>query len=143
MILVDVGAKRDAVVPYEEVSDFPPEYLKTLKPGDTLPVYVMRTPRGDQDLLVSLERGLEEEDWERADELLKSGETNQLPVTGYNKGGLQAQFGRISGFVPNSRELELRQIRDRQQRTARKREMIGQTLPCRLLRLTARAGASS
>lgn len=138
MILVDVGAKRDAVVPYEEINELPADYLRSLSPGDTLPVYVTATPRGDQDLIVSLQRGLEEEDWVRAEELLESGDICELPINGYNKGGLQVQFGRISGFVPNSRELELRQIRDRQQRTVRKREMIGGKLPLQIIEIDRR-----
>lgn len=138
VIVVDVGAKRDAIVPYDETSELDPQLLKSLSPGDVIPVYVTRTPRGDQDLTVSLERGLEEEDWVQAEQLLQDETVSELPIVGYNKGGLQVQFGRITGFLPNSRELSLRSIRDRQQRMNSKREMIGGKLPLRIIEIDRR-----
>lgn len=137
-IIVDVGAKRDAIVPYDEISEMDPQLLKSLSPGDVIPVYITQTPRGDQDLIVSLQRGLEEEDWVQAEKLMQNETISELPIVGYNKGGLQVQFGRITGFVPNSRELNLRSIRDRQQRMNSKREMVGGKLPLQIIEIDRR-----
>ena len=101
-ILMDVGAKRDAVIPRWEIEKIDSEQLENLKPGDQLPVYVLKTPIGDEHLLVSIERGLEFADWDRAKACLSSGEVLDLEVIGLNSGGLTVQFERIQGFVPNS-----------------------------------------
>jgi small subunit ribosomal protein S1 len=44
-------------------------------------------------------------DWARADELLKSEEVLKLAITGYNRGGLLADFGCLQGFLPASHLL--------------------------------------
>jgi small subunit ribosomal protein S1 len=44
----------------------------------------------------------EEEDWQRASALLQTGETVNVVISGYNRGGLLAEFGSIQGFLPAS-----------------------------------------
>jgi small subunit ribosomal protein S1 len=102
VILMDVGSKRDAVVPRREVDKLNNEQLDNLRVGDQLPIYVLRTPVGDEQLLVSIDRGLELEDWQRAKSYLSSEELLELKVTGQNRGGLTVKFGKILGFVPNT-----------------------------------------
>jgi small subunit ribosomal protein S1 len=102
VILMDVGSKRDAVVPRREVDKLNDEQLDNLRVGDQLPIYVLRTPVGDEQLLVSIDRGLELEDWNRAKSYLSSEELLELKVTGQNRGGLTVKFGKIRGFVPNT-----------------------------------------
>jgi small subunit ribosomal protein S1 len=134
-LLVDIGSKRDGVVPHNELSELDPTLLDNLSRGDIIPVYIQHTPRGDQDLVVSYKRGLEQEDWVRARRLMDAEEIIELPVISYNKGGLQVQFGHISGFVPNSRELELRRIRDRRDQLDQKRDMVGDLLPLQIIEI--------
>lgn len=124
-ILMDVGAKRDAMIPRWEIDKLDSEQLENLKPGDQLPVYVLKTPIGDEHLLVSIERGLEFEDWDRAKVCLSSGEVLDLEVTGLNRGGLTVQFERIQGFVPNSHTPGLRRGMRNEKRDAFKREKVG------------------
>jgi small subunit ribosomal protein S1 len=102
LILMDVGSKRDAVVPRREVDKLGSEQRENLNVGDQLPIYVLRTPVGDEQLLVSIDRGLELEDWVRAESCLSSNEILDLEVMGQNRGGLTIRFGQIKGFVPNS-----------------------------------------
>jgi small subunit ribosomal protein S1 len=47
----------------------------------------------------------EEADWERATQLLESGELLAITITGYNRGGLLSDFGCIQGFLPASHLL--------------------------------------
>ena len=124
-ILMDVGAKRDAVIPRWEIDKLDSEQHENLKPGDQLPVYVLKTPIGDEHLLVSIERGLEFEDWDRAKACLSSGEVLDLEVTGLNRGGLTVQFERIQGFVPNSHTPGLKRGMRNEKRDAFKREKVG------------------
>ena len=84
----------------------------------------------DNELLVSIEKGLEQQDWERAQTYLNNEEILELEVIGYNKGGLLVEFGRLSGFVPNSRISSLPRGMQKSDRQAAKAKMIGTTLNC-------------
>lgn len=129
---VDVGAKRDAVVQARDLSSLESELLDTLKEGDEIKVYVIHTPYRGGDLVVSIERGLEATDWERAQKLLESEETKEYKVTGTNKGGLLVQFSRLTGFVPNSQIMEVRR-RPRQERDEIKETLIGTNLLLKMI----------
>jgi small subunit ribosomal protein S1 len=49
--------------------------------------------------------GRNEADWERAATLLGSGEAITVVISGYNRGGLLAEVGRVQGFLPASHLL--------------------------------------
>lgn len=137
--LIDVGAKRDAVVPPQEMRLIAEELLDDLDEGDTIPVYVLKTPDGDHELLVSVERGLEEEDWRRAEALIDSKEVLELAVSGHNKGGLLVDFGRLQGFVPNSHVPVLQdRASNAQDRTQAKIGLVGDELPVQVLEVDRR-----
>jgi small subunit ribosomal protein S1 len=127
-IFVNVGAKRDAIIPHTDLDQLEEEQLADLSTGDTIPVYVLRTPVGEQELIVSLYKGLQQRDWDWAEECLDSGELLELKVIGHNKGGLLVEFGRLSGFIPNSHVTELRHVRDASQRKAFKDKTREDTL---------------
>ena len=134
-IFLDVGAKHDAVVPRNEIEKIGPEQFNNLKPGCRLPVYVLRAPRGTGDFLVSIERGLEVEDWDRAEACLASSEVLELEVIGNNRGGLLVLYGKLQGFVPNSHISELRRGMTAEQRDSFKREKIGTSMFLRVLEI--------
>ncbi len=48
------------------------------------------------------EHGDEEADWERAQQMLGSGQPVDVTISGYNRGGLLAYFGSIPAFLPAS-----------------------------------------
>jgi small subunit ribosomal protein S1 len=128
LAIVDVGAKRDAIVPPEEMDEVDEGFLESLDEGDNVYVYVIRTPIGDEELLVSLEKGLRQQDWERATEYLESQEVLDLRVTGKNKGGLLVEFGRLQGFVPNSHVPRLQRLRNQGALAGQKAEIVGEAL---------------
>lgn len=132
-ILMDVGSKRDAVVPRREVDKLDPEQYENLKVGDQLPVYVLKTPVGDEQLLVSINRGLELEDWVRAKSYLSSNELLELTVTDQNRGGLTVKFGQIVGFVPNSHIPGIHRGTRPEKSESIKREMIGTSVSLKVI----------
>ena len=136
VVFVDVGAKRDAIVPYHEVSEIAEGFLNDLSRGDEVPVYVLRTPRGDEELLVSLEKGLQQQDWQRAARLMADEKLVECEVVGHNKGGLLVQFGRVRGFVPNSHIPALRHIHDSHQRVSFKSKQIGQPITLKVIEVS-------
>lgn len=127
VIFMDVGAKRDAIVPTYEIEDLDEPWLNSLSPGDEVPVFIQRTPLGGESLQVSVRKGLEAQDWLRAQEYLDSGETLELEIVGFNKGGMLVEFGRIRGFVPNSHMPGLRHSRQKVERQSWKQQTTGET----------------
>jgi small subunit ribosomal protein S1 len=66
-ILVDIGLKRDALVPAKDLSQVDEQYLSQLVVGDQITVYVLSQAVGDNELQVSLSKGLEHKSWEKAE----------------------------------------------------------------------------
>ena len=124
-VLLDVGAKRDAIVPRRELVNLDETMFENISIGDRLPVYVTNTSGYDNELLVSIEKGLEQQDWERAEGCLDNGDILELEIIGYNRGGLLVQFGRLNGFIPNSMVPELPCGLSKNEKQIAKNKMIG------------------
>ncbi len=101
-IIVDVGLKRDAVVTRRDIERLDRAYVESLKPGDSVQVYILQPDNEDGDLIVSLNKALELEDWNKALALMESDDLTEATVIDSNKGGMLVRFGRLTGFVPNS-----------------------------------------
>ncbi|MGD2161942.1 MAG: S1 RNA-binding domain-containing protein [Anaerolineales bacterium] len=124
-LLIDVGAKHDAVVPRKDLSQLEDEDLDNLEQGDKLPVRVMRAPRRSGELVVSVSKGLAQEDWDKAEVLLEEGEETELKVIGRNRGGLVVEFGYLEGFVPNSHLPNARRMQPTSDLNETKNDMVG------------------
>jgi small subunit ribosomal protein S1 len=106
-IVVGLGAKRDGIVPPQDVDRLNSSVLKSLHVGDTVPVYVLNPSDREGNLVVSLNLGLQEQDWEDAESTMKSGDVVESEVLGFNRGGLLVHFGRLEGFVPSSHLVDV------------------------------------
>lgn len=132
-IVLDVGFKRDAIIPGQDLERVDPEIRDNLSIGDEIFVSVIRTPMGDDDLLVSLQRGLTYKTWIKADELAQSNEQVELEVVDQNRGGLLVAFENLRGFIPNSHIPAIRRGTSIQLAGEIKSEMIGKTLPVKVI----------
>jgi small subunit ribosomal protein S1 len=101
-ILIDVGLKSEGVISGKELERMDRETLENLKVGEKVLAYVLNPEDRNGNVVLSLNRALEEQDWRHAEELYQSGEVYSGKVDGYNKGGLIVRFGRVRGFVPES-----------------------------------------
>lgn len=101
-MIVDIGAKRDGIVLPTDLDRLDEEFRAGLKPGLKVPVVVLKTWGNSDGIVVSINLGLQRQDWLRAEELLESGKVFEAEVSDYNKGGVLVSFGRLNGFVPNS-----------------------------------------
>jgi small subunit ribosomal protein S1 len=138
-MVVDLGAKRDGIIlprDLELVDD--EEYIASLKVGDTIPVVVLKLWGGRDGIVVSLNKGLQERDWLRAQELVESEEIIEAEVVEVNRGGVLVQFGRLQGFVPNSHLTSLPQGLNRKQLRQAKSELVGQRLALKVLEVNQR-----
>jgi len=101
-IILDVGLKRDAVVTRKDLERLSEDVIADLTPGKEVQTYVLQPYNGDGELIVSINKALELEDWGRAQRFLESEDVSEAAVVDTNKGGLLVRFGRLIGFVPNS-----------------------------------------
>ena len=103
-MIVDVGMKRDGVVPRNDL-----ERMEGIQYhiGDEIPVMVLYPEDQDGNLIVSVSQARQSEDWTKAEELLESGDVWEGVVTDANRGGLIVPFGNLRGFVPASHVMDL------------------------------------
>lgn len=101
-VIVDMGAKRDGIVPAQDLERLDAKVRDGLKVGAEVPVYVINPRDQDDNLIVSINMGLQQYDWEKARELLTSEEVVEVTVKGHNRGGILVNWNRLEGFIPSS-----------------------------------------
>ena len=79
--------------------------------GEAITVYVVNPHDHKGDVVLSVNRAIEELDWKRAEEYRVSQNVYEGNVAGYNKGGLIVRFNRLRGFVPQSQISEDRRLK--------------------------------
>ncbi len=137
-VLVDVGAKSEGVIPSRELERLGREGLEDLEIGATVAVYVVKVEDRDDNLILSLRRAEEEQDWLKAQELFEAEETFEGQVAGFNKGGLIVRLGRLRGFVPASQLARKHQGSNKQQPEERWAHLVGETVQVRIIELNRR-----
>jgi small subunit ribosomal protein S1 len=101
-ILIDVQSKADGLIAGRELEQIDDEILENFQIGDEILVYVIEPEDINGHVVLSYTRAKEEQDWERVELSLESGETITTIVEGFNKGGLLVPVGQLRGFVPGS-----------------------------------------
>lgn len=101
-VLIDIGAKRDGFVSARDLGKLDNEILAGLSVGDEVPVFVLSSSNSSGELILSLSKGKELDEWHEAERLLEADEVLELQVSGYNSGGVTVTFGQLIGFVPAS-----------------------------------------
>lgn len=137
-IVVDIGAKREGIVPASEIDKLGRDILKNIKVGDEVPVYIVRPDTPDGDVIVSLSMARSVKDWQKAQEMLETGEIFEAEVTGHNKGGLIVPFGLIRGFLPASHVVNLASRGDGENRGDQLATMVGQALSLKVIEVDRR-----
>lgn len=112
-IIVDVGTKRDGIVPHQDLERLDPDYRSSLEVGAEVPVYIMNPRDYDDNLVVSINMGLQQYDWEKARSLLESEDVVTVIVTGHNRGGILVRWNRLEGFIPSSHLVSVSYSGDR------------------------------
>lgn len=136
-LILDLGVKRDGLVPPSDLAKLEPEEREALKVNDEIFVYIVNTDQPDS-LTVSIHLARLNQDWIEAEELLESGRIIEAEVIGYNKGGAIVPYGRLRGFIPISHLVEISpgmNDRKRQQRLAKLR---GEKLPLKVIEVDRR-----
>jgi small subunit ribosomal protein S1 len=132
-IVVDIGVKREGLVSPRDLERLSAEERADISVGDQLPVYVVKPEDPDGNLIVSLYLAQIGQDWQRAEEYLKSNELFQGKVSGYNKGGLVVPFGKIRGFVPASQVADFPRQLSQDERISRLIRQVGRDIVVRII----------
>jgi small subunit ribosomal protein S1 len=133
-ILVDVGAKSEGVINGKELEILDQETRKALAVGQTILIYVINPEDRNGNIVLSLSKAKEEQDWRKAEDLLKSQDVYSGPIAGFNKGGLIVKLGHVRGFVPAS-QLGLARRRRSEGDTPEQKwaRMVGETTQVKVI----------
>ena len=131
-VIVDLGLKRDGIVPVSDLNKLEPEERDALKVNDEVPVFVVQTADPEA-LIVSIHMARLNQDWIEAEALLANGEMFEGEVIGYNKGGVIVPYGRIRGFVPISHLTEIPSGMSERRRQQRLAKLRGETLGLKVI----------
>ena len=136
-IIVDLGTKRDGIVPTTDLNKLSPEEREALQINDEVPVYITEADAPDS-LVVSIHLAQLNQDWIDAEALMESGEILEGEVIGYNKGGAIVPFGRLRGFIPASHLTDLTRGLSDRQRQQKLAKLRGQKLPLKVIEVDRR-----
>jgi small subunit ribosomal protein S1 len=136
-LIVDLGLKRDGLVPTADLNKLEPEEREALQVNEEVMVYIVNTDQPDS-LGVSIHMARLNQDWIDAEALLENGDIVELEVMGYNKGGAIVPFGRLRGFVPISHLAGLSPGMNDRQRQQQLAKMRGEKIPLKVIEVDRR-----
>lgn len=110
-VTVDLGNDLVGIIPGRELERLTRQILEDLKVGTEVTVYVVNPNNHEGNIILSINRAVEETDWQKAVEYNQSQDIFEGNIAGYNKGGLIVRFGRLRGFVPQSQISDTRRAR--------------------------------
>lgn len=137
-IIIDVGLKRDAIVSRQDLDRMDDDIRRSLVPGEEVQAWVLQPYSSDDELIVSINKALELEDWRRAQNFMDNDEVTEVEIIDQNKGGLLARFGRLRGFIPNSHIASIRRTTSHSKLVNAKDNLIGDTLKVKVIEINRR-----
>lgn len=112
-IMVDVGAKIEGLLPYNQVFDTevtPEEASKTYKPGDDIQVFVVRADLPNNTIVLSKKRADQDRAWNLLQEIFDKKAAVEVDIIEKVRGGLVGNMG-VRAFLPAS-QVDVRRIND-------------------------------
>jgi small subunit ribosomal protein S1 len=137
-LLVDVSSKREGIVSADDVARLDEETRSSIQVGREVPVYVVRSEGREGNPILSIYQARMNEDWLTAESNMKQGKVFEGEVSGFNRGGLVVQFGRIRGFVPASQVVGLPRRLSEDQRRKRLGAMVGERIGVKIIEVDRR-----
>ena len=132
-VIVDMGCKKDGIIPKEEVTLEGDQKLTDLfKAGDEIQAKVVKTDDGEGVITLSKKKLEVNEHWNEINAALENKETITVKVVRQVNGGVIAAYKEVSGFIP------LSQLSDKYVENAD--EFIGKELPVKVTRIDPKRG---
>ena len=134
-VAVDVGAKVEGIIPFNQLTEEPlpeEELKKMLKPGDEVEVYVVRVDLPNNVIILSKKRAEADKAWRKIAELYEKGEPVEVTVREKVRGGLVAYLEGVRAFIPAS-QVDIKRVADLD-------AFVGQTIPVKITELNRKKG---
>lgn len=132
-IIVNMGCKKDGILPKEEVSLEEGQSLKDLfKEGDDIQAKVIKTDDGDGGIILSKKKLQINGNWNEINEALEDKSNINVKLIRAVNGGVIAAFKEVTGFIPMS------QLSDKYVEKAD--EYLGQVMDVKVTRVDIRRG---
>ncbi len=131
-IIVDVGAKIEGLLPYNQLFEFETnaeDAAKYFKPGDEIQVYVVRSDIPNNTIVLSKKRADQERAWNLLQEIHDKEKPVEVEIIEKVRGGLVANLG-IRAFLPAS-QVDVRRVNDLS-------PFVGQRLKVKIIELNRR-----
>jgi small subunit ribosomal protein S1 len=137
-IVVDIGVKRDGIVPLQDLEMLGEEEVSKLSVGEPVTVCVLKPEDAQGNMIVSINIARRQHDWIRAEEMQETGEIFEEEVIDFNKGGLLVPYGRLRAFIPASQLSDLPRGLNQETKMVRLKEYVSQTLPLKVIEVDRR-----
>jgi len=132
-IIVNLGCKKDGIIPKEEVKMEPDQKLTELfHVGDEIHAKVIKTDDGDGSILLSRKKLEAVEHWDEINNAYENRTLIDVNVLRQVNGGVIAAYKEVQGFIPLS-QLSDKFVED-------SAEFVGRTLSVRVSRVDQRRG---
>ena len=132
-VIVNMGCKKDGILPVEEVTLEEGQTLADLfKEGDEIQAKVIKTDDGDGGILLSKKKLEINEHWNEINEALENKSTITVKVVKQVNGGVIAAYKEVTGFIP------LSQLSDKFVESAD--EFLGQVMDVKVTRVDQKRG---
>ncbi len=132
-VIVNMGCKKDGILPVEEVTLEEGQKLADLfKEGDEIQAKVIKTDDGDGGILLSKKKLEINEHWNEINEALENKSNITVKVVKQVNGGVIAAYKEVTGFIP------LSQLSDKFVENAD--EFLGQVLEVKVSRVDQKRG---
>ncbi|GAA3996967.1 30S ribosomal protein S1 [Deinococcus rubellus] len=113
-IAVDVGAKIEGIIPFNQLGDEPvtlEEAQQMYKPGDSIEAYVVRSDLANGQIVLSKKRAEQDKGWRVLAGVQERDESFQVDIVEKVRGGLVAMIDGIRAFLPAS-QVDTRRVND-------------------------------
>lgn len=137
-ILVDIGAKAEAIVPLGEVPHGEGEAIELPSVGDTITASVITPENREGHAVLSLTRAQAEQGWRELQQVFESGQSIEGEVVNHNRGGLVVNVFGVRGFVPLSQISDVKRVGSEQEADEQLTAMHGNKMLLRVLELQRR-----
>jgi len=132
-IIVNLGCKKDGIIPKEEIKMEPDQKLTDLfHVGDEIHAKVIKTDDGDGSILLSRKKLEAVEHWDEINNAYENRTLIDVNVLRQVNGGVIAAYKEVQGFIPLS-QLSDKFVED-------SAEFVGRTLSVRVSRVDQRRG---
>jgi small subunit ribosomal protein S1 len=109
MAVIDVGLKTEGRVALKEFMG--PDKILSIKPGDTVEVYLERIENAMGEAVISRDKARREESWVKLEKAFEAGQKVDGTIFNTVKGGYTVDLDGAVAFLPRS-QVDIRPIRD-------------------------------